>query len=189
MRALASLMRWQRVFRGSSVVERPTVNRMVVGSNPTRGANFKRSCLDFVALIAPPKGLRGAKRALGHNIADNHPLAPPTEVALSTGIPVRDAPRALRHHRNRVEVVGGMRSHRRDDPPRWPNPLYRSHGKWSAHKDQETIRKIPLMGEQLQHARQTGGRIAEQSRADASHYQVCGATASSLATAVTQKAD
>ena len=26
------------VFRGSSVVERPTVNRMVVGSNPTRGA-------------------------------------------------------------------------------------------------------------------------------------------------------
>src|SRR4029078_6978346 len=29
-------------FRGSSVVERPTVNRMVVGSNPTRGASKKR---------------------------------------------------------------------------------------------------------------------------------------------------
>ena len=28
------------VFRGSSVVERPTVNRMVVGSNPTRGASI-----------------------------------------------------------------------------------------------------------------------------------------------------
>ena len=27
-------------FRGSSVVERPTVNRMVVGSNPTRGARY-----------------------------------------------------------------------------------------------------------------------------------------------------
>ncbi len=26
------------VFRGSSVVEHPTVNRTVVGSNPTRGA-------------------------------------------------------------------------------------------------------------------------------------------------------
>jgi hypothetical protein len=28
-------------FRGSSVVERPTVNRMVVGSNPTRGARLQ----------------------------------------------------------------------------------------------------------------------------------------------------
>ncbi len=31
------------VFRGSSVVERPTVNRMVVGSNPTRGASTQSS--------------------------------------------------------------------------------------------------------------------------------------------------
>jgi hypothetical protein len=28
------------IFLGSSVVERSTVNRLVVGSNPTRGANF-----------------------------------------------------------------------------------------------------------------------------------------------------
>jgi hypothetical protein len=28
------------VFRGSSAVEQPAVNRLVVGSNPTRGANF-----------------------------------------------------------------------------------------------------------------------------------------------------
>ncbi len=28
------------IFRGSSVVERPAVNRLAVGSNPTRGANF-----------------------------------------------------------------------------------------------------------------------------------------------------
>ncbi len=28
------------LFRGSSVVERSAVNRLVVGSNPTRGANF-----------------------------------------------------------------------------------------------------------------------------------------------------
>ncbi len=27
------------MFRGSSVVEQPAVNRLVVGSNPTRGAN------------------------------------------------------------------------------------------------------------------------------------------------------
>jgi hypothetical protein len=27
------------IFRGSSVVERPAVNGLVVGSNPTRGAN------------------------------------------------------------------------------------------------------------------------------------------------------
>ena len=27
-------------FRGSSVVEQPAVNRLVVGSNPTRGARF-----------------------------------------------------------------------------------------------------------------------------------------------------
>jgi hypothetical protein len=29
------------VFRGSSVVEQPAVNRLVVGSNPTRGAIFQ----------------------------------------------------------------------------------------------------------------------------------------------------
>src|SRR5690606_9542979 len=28
----------RNLFRGSSVVEQPTVNRLVVGSNPTRGA-------------------------------------------------------------------------------------------------------------------------------------------------------
>src|SRR5262245_40287444 len=28
-----------RLFRGSSAVEQPAVNRLVVGSNPTRGAN------------------------------------------------------------------------------------------------------------------------------------------------------
>ena len=38
--AMASASRlFCTAFRGSSVVERPTVNRMVVGSNPTRGAN------------------------------------------------------------------------------------------------------------------------------------------------------
>lgn len=35
----ASALR-SRLFRGSSVVEHPTVNRTVVGSSPTRGANF-----------------------------------------------------------------------------------------------------------------------------------------------------
>ena len=42
-------------FRGSSVVERPTVNRMVVGSSPTRGASWlqKKSGLPI-----PPGDLR-----------------------------------------------------------------------------------------------------------------------------------
>ena len=31
----------KKIFRGSSVVEQSTVNRSVVGSNPTRGANSK----------------------------------------------------------------------------------------------------------------------------------------------------
>ena len=31
------------LFRGSSAVEQPAVNRLVVGSNPTRGANFQLS--------------------------------------------------------------------------------------------------------------------------------------------------
>lgn len=35
------------LFRGSSVVEQPTVNRLVVGSNPTRGA----TPYDFLHLI------------------------------------------------------------------------------------------------------------------------------------------
>ena len=34
-------------FRGSSAVEQPAVNRLVVGSNPTRGAN------DLVGTIGP----------------------------------------------------------------------------------------------------------------------------------------
>ena len=35
------------IFRGSSTAEQPTVNRLVVGSNPTRGAklNEKRNLL------------------------------------------------------------------------------------------------------------------------------------------------
>ena len=32
----------RRAIRGSSVVEQPAVNRLVVGSNPTRGATFLR---------------------------------------------------------------------------------------------------------------------------------------------------
>ena len=36
----ASLVLW--LFRGSSAVEQPAVNRLVVGSNPTRGANDAR---------------------------------------------------------------------------------------------------------------------------------------------------
>ena len=39
-------------FRGSSVVERSTVNRLVVGSNPTRGAKLdffvKNNIIDLV---------------------------------------------------------------------------------------------------------------------------------------------
>src|SRR5262249_22645898 len=31
------------LFRGSSVVEQPAVNRLVVGPNPTRGAIYRRS--------------------------------------------------------------------------------------------------------------------------------------------------
>ena len=37
----------RRLFRGSSVVEQPAVNRLVVGSNPTRGANFRVSAREL----------------------------------------------------------------------------------------------------------------------------------------------
>ena len=41
------------IFRGSSVVEQPAVNRLVVGSNPTRGAN--KICVLKQLLKADPK--------------------------------------------------------------------------------------------------------------------------------------
>lgn len=41
-------LRRSKAFRGSSVVEHPTVNRTVVGSNPTHGANDLRVFLEFV---------------------------------------------------------------------------------------------------------------------------------------------
>ena len=50
--------RW--LFRGSSVVEQPAVNRLVVGSNPTRGAN-----ISWVFLIASPEIGTPLVRALG----------------------------------------------------------------------------------------------------------------------------
>ena len=61
------------VFRGSSVVERPTVNRMVVGSNPTRGA---RPLLIFTD-SAPPLHLavRRAGDLRTTNIDDMRVLA------------------------------------------------------------------------------------------------------------------
>ena len=37
----------RRLFRGSSVVEHPTVNRTVVGSSPTHGANDFKTLDDF----------------------------------------------------------------------------------------------------------------------------------------------
>lgn len=37
-----------KTFRGSSMVERHAVNVMVVGSNPTRGADFNRLIGDFL---------------------------------------------------------------------------------------------------------------------------------------------
>src|ERR1700744_5116957 len=44
------------LIRGSSVVEQPAVNRLVVGSNPTRGASF------LSHLFYPPRGSRTAAR-------------------------------------------------------------------------------------------------------------------------------
>lgn len=44
-----------RVFPGSSVVEHSTVNRMVAGSNPARGAIFQRKVADFVVLFKRSK--------------------------------------------------------------------------------------------------------------------------------------
>src|SRR6516165_8431157 len=43
-----------RLFLGSSAVEHPTVNRMVAGSNPARGANgLIRDCFAF-GFVLPP---------------------------------------------------------------------------------------------------------------------------------------
>src|SRR5947209_8681591 len=46
----------ERLFRGSSAVEQPAVNRLVVGSNPTRGANLFR----HLAPASPTTGKAGA---------------------------------------------------------------------------------------------------------------------------------
>ena len=49
------------VFRGSSVVEHPTVNRTVVGSNPTRGAIE----ISWLALRHLPRHLSSRLRVTG----------------------------------------------------------------------------------------------------------------------------
>jgi hypothetical protein len=48
-------------FRGSSMVEQPTVNRLVVGSNPTRGAASINSALTGAILLSL---LRGSKQTI-----------------------------------------------------------------------------------------------------------------------------
>ena len=42
-RAAPNLVESALLFLGSSAVEQPAVNRLVVGSNPTRGASFHRA--------------------------------------------------------------------------------------------------------------------------------------------------
>ena len=59
----------ERKIQRSSVVERSAVNRLVVGSSPTAGANFRRECLANVAQLdhhtstASPGGVNVAQRS------------------------------------------------------------------------------------------------------------------------------
>ena len=50
------------MFRGSSVVEQPTVNRLVVGSNPTRGATRGNKALINHAFYSPNFATRQTTR-------------------------------------------------------------------------------------------------------------------------------
>src|SRR6516225_7215181 len=53
-----------RLFLGSSAVEHPTVNRMVAGSNPARGAND----FNLLSLIAGPCRDRRALRRIADRL-------------------------------------------------------------------------------------------------------------------------
>ncbi len=49
-------------FRGSSMVEQSAVNRLVVGSNPTRGVSWRRPAFNRIFLWGRPK-LEGERRS------------------------------------------------------------------------------------------------------------------------------
>ena len=69
-------------FRGSSVVEQPAVNRLVVGSNPTRGASsnarppcvaaVRQRALDRVALLRPRSPYPSRSRSPYGDVSGRH---------------------------------------------------------------------------------------------------------------------
>jgi hypothetical protein len=46
------------IFRGSSAVEQSAVNRLVVGSNPTRGANKTYNNMTRIIALSPKKNTK-----------------------------------------------------------------------------------------------------------------------------------
>jgi hypothetical protein len=87
-----------RLFRGSSAVEQPAVNRLVVGSNPTRGASA------FCANISIRLGKR--RRACS-------PPCPRATRLRSTGLMRAPRSRCLHTTRRSSRLRGGSRASRR----------------------------------------------------------------------------
>jgi hypothetical protein len=77
------------VFRGSSAVEQPAVNRLVVGSNPTRGANLFNSLVKPIGEVIRGGGSAGVP---AHQARAPATLEPTRSLATSLGTLTRAMP-------------------------------------------------------------------------------------------------
>ncbi len=85
--------RFRKVFLGSSAVEHPTVNRTVVGSNPTRGASVSRQDDETKPLFGTP------------------PPVPTMGTWLPVGFPEFQGPAGLcgsLHYREHVQIEAAL---------------------------------------------------------------------------------
>jgi hypothetical protein len=79
------------LFRGSSVVEQPAVNRLVVGSNPTRGAIPCAKPLFPITKAHPPFSATVTTEGLSVALVENMPIRATTPKSYHR-IPASSAP-------------------------------------------------------------------------------------------------